>query len=57
VSGYRNSGLSEGAYEDRETLRQAVRILNTRWGDDGDATFVSGSLNDWINRIDWEEEK
>jgi hypothetical protein len=57
VSGYKNSGLTEEAYEDRATLEKAVFIINARWGDDGDATFLSGTLADWIRRVDWEEEK
>lgn len=57
MSGYRNSGLTEAAYEDREALQRAARVLNDRWGDDGDATFLSGSLADWIARVDWEEER
>lgn len=56
MSGYAHSGLTEDAYEDREALQRAVRILNKRWGDDGDATFVAGSLTDWIERVNWENE-
>ena len=57
MSGYANSGLTEDAYEDRAILERAVKIINARWGDDGDATFTAGTLADWIRRVDWEEEK
>ena len=51
-----SGGLGDAAYEDRLALERAVEIINTRWGDDGDATFVSGSLADWIRRVDWSRE-
>jgi hypothetical protein len=31
VSGYRNSGLSEKDYEDRQALLDAVEVIRGRW--------------------------
>lgn len=31
MSGYRNSGLTEQQYEDREVLRSAMEVIERRW--------------------------
>lgn len=33
MSGYRHSGLTQEQYEDRETLRDAVSVVERRWPD------------------------
>jgi hypothetical protein len=53
MSGYRHSGMTEQAYRDREALREAVEILN-RYECEDDTAHVSGTLSDWINRVDWD---
>lgn len=40
---------------DRAVLNEAVEIIDRRWGDVSDGSFVSGSLYDLINNMWWEE--
>lgn len=57
MSGYRNSGLSRVAYEDRATLQRAMEVINRRWPDGRVPRFVSDTLADWIKTTDWEDDQ